>query len=225
MAEYIEREAALKAIAEDKIEMTPELIAIGRAIGTYTAEQAFDGINQACDRHIESIKILPAADVVSVPEGGIGELSDGYHTFNGLYYQRMVLFAALVKQNKDKAWKSLRHEDGELCFGGGWFIVGIDTPDGSYTYHYEDNFWSMFDCEELTVAPHWDGHTEKDVIRLLSLPDVQPVKHGRWIDGDCRCVTAVCSNCNRLRLGNGAKSAMRLALYCERCGARMDGET
>ena len=63
MAEYIEREAALKAIAEDKIEMTPELIAIGRAIGTYTAEQAFDGINQACDRHIESIKIIPAADV------------------------------------------------------------------------------------------------------------------------------------------------------------------
>lgn len=69
MAEYIEREAALKAIAEDKIEMTPELIAIGRAIGTYTAEQAFDGINQACDRHIESIKILPAADVQPMKHG------------------------------------------------------------------------------------------------------------------------------------------------------------
>lgn len=69
MAEYIEREAALKAIAEDKIEMTPELISIGRAIGTYTAEQAFDGINQACDRHIESIKIIPAADVQPVKHG------------------------------------------------------------------------------------------------------------------------------------------------------------
>lgn len=69
MAEYIDREAALKAIAEDKIEMTPELIAIGRAIGTYTAEQAFDGINQACDRHIESIKIIPAADVQPVKHG------------------------------------------------------------------------------------------------------------------------------------------------------------
>ena len=66
MAEYIEREEAIKAIAEDKIEMTPELIAISRAIGTYTAEQAFDGINQACDRHIESIKIIPAADVQPV---------------------------------------------------------------------------------------------------------------------------------------------------------------
>ncbi len=36
-----------------------------------------------------------------------------------------------VKQNKNKAWKSLRHEDGELCFGGEWFIFGIDTPEGS----------------------------------------------------------------------------------------------
>lgn len=69
MTEYIDREEAIKAIAEDKIEMTPELIAIGRAIGTYTAEQAFDGINQACDRHIESIKIIPAADVQPVKHG------------------------------------------------------------------------------------------------------------------------------------------------------------
>lgn len=99
----------------------------------------------------------------------ISDLSDGYHTFKQLYYQRMILFAALVKQNRDKAWKSLRHEDGELCFGGGWFIVGIDTPKGSYTYHYEDAYFSLFDCEELERGKHWDGHTEKDVTRLLSL--------------------------------------------------------
>lgn len=99
----------------------------------------------------------------------ISDLSDGYHTFRQLYYQRMMLFAALVKQNRDKAWKSLRHEDGELCFGGGWFIVGIDTPEGSYTYHYEDKYFSLFDCEELERGKPWDGHTEKDVTRLLSL--------------------------------------------------------
>lgn len=58
----------------------------------------------------------------------IGDLSDGFHTFNQLYYQRMMLFAVIVKQNKGRAWKSLRHEDGELCFGGGWFVVGITTP-------------------------------------------------------------------------------------------------
>ena len=104
----------------------------------------------------------------------IDDVSDGFHTFRQLYYQRMMLFAVIVKQNKDKAWKSLRHEDGELCFGGGWFIVGIDTPEGSYTYHYEDNYFSLFDCEELERGKHWDGHTEKDVTRLLSLSPPQP---------------------------------------------------
>jgi hypothetical protein len=99
----------------------------------------------------------------------IGEFSDGYHTFNSLYHQRAVLFATIVNQNKERAWKSYKHEDGELCFGGGWFIVGVDTPEGSYTYHYENAYWDMFHCEELEVGKHWDGHTEKDVTRLLSL--------------------------------------------------------
>ena len=99
----------------------------------------------------------------------IGEFSDGYHTFNSLYHQRLVLFAALVKAYKDKSWKSLRHEDGEECFGGGWFIVGIDTPEGSYTYHYEIKDWDLFDCKVLDRAKHWDGHTDKDVMRLMSL--------------------------------------------------------
>jgi hypothetical protein len=129
---------------------------------------------KACPASVHLIEAIPAADVRPVPDGGIGEMSDGYHTFNGLYYQRMVLFAALVKAHKDKAWKSRRHEDGELCFGGGWFIVGIDTQEGSYTYHYEDKDWDRFECEELPVAKHWDGHTEEDVTRLLSL-DVRPL--------------------------------------------------
>lgn len=66
MAEYIEREAAIKLIEEDKVNITPTLLAI---VGTYTAEQAFDGINQTCDRHIESIKELPSADVAPVVHG------------------------------------------------------------------------------------------------------------------------------------------------------------
>ena len=99
----------------------------------------------------------------------IGQISDGYHTFDSLYYQRCILFAALVKQNKDKAWKSRNHEDGEPCFGGGWFIVGINTPEGQYTYHYENKYWVLFNCKELEKAPKWDGHTDIDVTRLLSL--------------------------------------------------------
>jgi hypothetical protein len=99
----------------------------------------------------------------------IGEISDGYHTFNDLYRQRRVLSAVLCSVFKEKAWKSRRHADGEECFGGGWFIVGIDTPGGQYTYHYENEFWDMFECQELDFAKEWDGHTDKDVERLLSL--------------------------------------------------------
>lgn len=134
-------------------------------------------VERRCLKFEEALRLLPAAQpdgYVKIPETGIDDLSDGFHTFRQLYYQRMMLFATIVKQNKNKAWKSLRHEDGELCFGGGWFIVGVDTPEGSYTYHYEDNFYSLFDCEELERGKHWDGHTEKDVTRLLSLPSAQP---------------------------------------------------
>ena len=98
-----------------------------------------------------------------------GEISDGFHTFNELYHHRCILFAALVKAHKHRAWKSWRHEDGQPCFGGGWFIVGIDTPQGSYTYHYEADKWGLFDCVELQEGKHWDGHKPEDVTRLLSL--------------------------------------------------------
>lgn len=101
----------------------------------------------------------------------MGEISDGYHTFNELYYQRAVLFATIVNLNKDKAWKSFKHFDGKYCFdsNGDWFIVGVDTPKGSYTYHYSKEYWDMFNCKELECGKEWDGHTEKDVTRLLSL--------------------------------------------------------
>lgn len=167
------------------------------------------------ERDVESI---PAVDAVEVPGTGIGDLSDGYHTFNGLYHQRLILFAALVKAYKDRAWKSYRHEDGELCFGGGWFIVGIDTPEGSYTYHYENKDFDLFDCEELPVGKHWDGHTEDDVTRLLSLAvDAVEVVHGEWVwDGYVYDMPWQCSVCRGFSENDSN--------YCPHCGARMDGE-
>lgn len=97
------------------------------------------------------------------------KVSDGYHTFGQLYNQRKYLFAALVKAYPEKAWKSLRHNDGEIPFGGGWFIVGIETPEGQFTYHYELDDWDLFECKEIPKAPVWDGHTADDVDRLMSL--------------------------------------------------------
>lgn len=163
------------------------------------------------------------AEYIEIPDGGIGEVSDGYHTFNSLYRQRLILTAALVKAHKDVAWKSWRHEDGQLCFGGGWFIVGFDTPDGGYTYHYEEKDWELFDCVELPAGKHWDGHTDEDVERLLSIPsaDVQPVRHGRWIrkiehDDELKRKYFVCSECGQTRMLNFHN-------YCPNCGAKMDG--
>ena len=161
----------------------------------------------------------------------IDDVSDGFHTFRQLYYQRMMLFTAIVKQNKDKAWKSLRHEDGGLCFGGGWFIVGVDTPEGSYTYHYEANYYNLFDCKELERGKRWDGHTEKDVTRLLSLPSAQPErKKGKW-EGynandenwqrdDGTPILMSCNKCNGMVINNGSAYWN----FCPNCGADMRGE-
>lgn len=114
--------------------------------------------------------------------GEIGEVSDGFHTFNSLYHQRLILFATLVNAFPHLAWKSHKHHDGESPFGGGWFIVGINTPDGQYTYHYEDKDWDIFRCEELEKAPEWDGHTDKDVTRLLSLFKPEPGTQSDWAE-------------------------------------------
>lgn len=101
--------------------------------------------------------------------GDIGEVSDGFHTFNSLYDQRLILTAVLACAFPNRAWKSHKHSNGEAPFGGGWFIVGFATPEGQYTYHYEDKDWDLFQCPEVDKAPEWDGHTDKDVTRLLSL--------------------------------------------------------
>lgn len=164
MNDYISRDAAIRALR-----FTCKILNVRGG------KTAADIIERYAIKKIENKDSIPAADVCEIPATGIGDLSDGYHTFNSLYRQRMVLFAALVRAYKNQAWKSLRHEDGELCFGGGWFIVGIDTPEGSYTYHYETKDWDAFDCEELPVGKHWDGHTDEDVTRLLSLP----IPHGK----------------------------------------------
>ncbi len=97
------------------------------------------------------------------------DISDGYHTFGELYYHRAVLFSIICNTYKDKAWKSKLHSDGTM-FDGDMFIVGVETPEGHYTYHYHINpYWDMFDVKELDFAPEWDGHKPEDITRLFSL--------------------------------------------------------
>lgn len=96
-----------------------------------------------------------------------GNTSDGYHTFNELYYHRMILFSVICNQNEDKAWKSWLHDDGTMF--DDYFIVGIETDEGHYTYHYHKSEWDYFKVKELEFAPEWDGHKPEDITRLLTL--------------------------------------------------------
>jgi len=99
--------------------------------------------------------------------------SDGYHTFKELYHHRAVLFAALIAQMPEKAWKSKQHSDGTMF--DGMFIVGIETPDGQATYHYDiDPYWGLFRCRELDHAPEWDGHTPAQAIERIEQMTVRP---------------------------------------------------
>lgn len=101
-----------------------------------------------------------------------GATSDGYHTFDELYHHRAVLFSVIVAMFRGLSWKSLHHHDGTMY--DGMFIVGIDTPAGPATYHYDvEPYWDMFPCEVLDRAPEWDGHTPSDAIeRIGTLRDV-----------------------------------------------------
>lgn len=111
------------------------------------------------------LKLIPDScleDVYKVD----GNTSDGYHTFSELYHHRAVLFSVICKCFKDSCWKSKQHHDGTMY--DGMFIVGINTPEGQATYHYDiDLYWDMFDVQELDKAPEWDGHTPDQAIERI----------------------------------------------------------
>lgn len=109
-------------------------------------------------------------EILELKEKGISRknISDGWHTFEELYYHRMVLFSVILNQNKEISWKAKKHHDGTM-FDGDSFICGIETPEGQYTYHYKLKYWDKFDVKELEFAPKYDGHKPKDIDRLFSL--------------------------------------------------------
>jgi hypothetical protein len=127
-----------------------------------------------------------------------GSISDGFHTFDELYTFRKI-YNALVfnewakeikketvfvkdsngklvqktisEKNKYDVHKSWKHNDGELCFGGGWFIVIAILPTGQISNHYEAKDWDLFKIPEVEKSKYeFDGHTTEDVIeRILDL--------------------------------------------------------
>lgn len=113
----------------------------------------------------------------------MGEVSDGYHTFNELYYYRMLYNAAFFNLlPKEWVHKSKRHHTGEECFGGGWFIVMANLPTGQVSNHYELKDWDLFKVPEKEVADEWDGHTPQETADRLCkyLQQEQPNNMIQW---------------------------------------------
>ncbi len=111
----------------------------------------------------------------------VSQVSDGWHTFSELYDIRLAYNVALfnewacdydfakgINEVQHDVHKSIRHHDGELCFGGGWFIVVASLPTGQISNHYEMKHWDLFRIPETPTAKYeWDGHTTEDVINRL----------------------------------------------------------
>ncbi len=121
-----------------------------------------------CTRYIETVVKPDMSEQAATLGAEInGDTSDGYHTFNELYHHRAVLFSVIVRDHRELAWKAKKHHDGTMY--DGMFIVGVDTPQGQATYHYDiDPYWDMFDCRELESAPEWDGHTPDEAIERIA---------------------------------------------------------
>lgn len=100
------------------------------------------------------------------------KVSDGYHSFEELYEFRKVynavLFNEWAEQGKYFVHKSKKHYDGELCFGGEWFIVVALLPFGQISNHYHIKDFGLFKIPETEKCLfEFDGHTSNDVLQRL----------------------------------------------------------
>ena len=120
-----------------------------------------------------------------------GLVSDGNHTFDALYDQRMAYNAAFfvfaATNGMYDVHKSRKHSDGELCFRGHFFVVCAELPTGQITQHYKTEDWDYFPIPERETANQWDGHAAGEgVTRLKNLitnyltPTTQPKQTGTY---------------------------------------------
>ena len=140
----------------------------------------------------------------------MGEVSDGYHTFNELYYYRMLYNAAFFNLlPKEWVHKSKRHHTGEECFGGGWFIVMANLPTGQISNHYELKDWDLFQVPEKEFADEWDGHTPQEAAERLHkyLQQERPIQVNTLTWKDINDLERIINNVHyEFRNGIGEKS-------------------
>jgi hypothetical protein len=113
------------------------------------------------------------AETIELPCGITpNDISDGYHSIKELYEFRKVYNAALfnewARKGEHEVYKSWKHHDGQLCFGGGWFIVVALLPTGQISNHYEESDWDLFQIPAVeTALLEYDDHDSVDVLERL----------------------------------------------------------
>lgn len=99
------------------------------------------------------------------------EVSDAHHTFDELYKYRMVFHMEACRlwlSEGISVVRSRRHSDGELCFGGDYFIVVADLPTGQVSNHYKIRYEPNFKfVPEVDTPPTYDGHTPRQALSRM----------------------------------------------------------
>ena len=154
-----------------KDKLTKKLGKLARKIKIKELEENISFSNWCCNKDKTEEYVYELNDVVQ--SKGVGYIDDGYHTFNELYAFRLtynsLLFNEWYKQGKYNVHKSKRHYDGELCFGGGYFIVVAELPTGQISNHYRMKYWDMFNIRDTDKSEcEFDGHTSLDVLERMN---------------------------------------------------------
>ena len=125
----------------------------------YSDEYLVGMLDTVTGKTFNSFEIV---DKLNEQQDLIEELYDFRLTYNAL------LFNEWAENQKYEVYKSRRHNDGELCFDGEYFIVVAQLPTGQVTNHYHIRHWDMFKINEYEkVNEDFDGHTPSDVITRL----------------------------------------------------------
>ncbi len=95
------------------------------------------------------------------------EASDGYHTFSELYEHRHWLWINFLHENAYDAFKTRLNDKGDSL--PGWFIAGINTPQGQMTYHLPERLWQNLEVPEVERNADYDGHSSQDVLKRLEV--------------------------------------------------------
>ena len=102
---------------------------------------------------IELVEEIPEANVIEIPDNGIGEVSDGRCTFNELYNNEAEMLNFICGIFPDYAWKT--RTKNRNAKSGNSFVVGVDTPNGRISCCFDLKYWNIFKVKEVLAVPEY----------------------------------------------------------------------